>query len=68
MLHTHFQSDSKEAQYNHRGFILTPCALPLPHLWFGVPGEQRSGQVLIEDPHVILLQSAPADNTTGTVL
>lgn len=68
MLHTHFQSDSKADQYNHHRFILTPCALPPPHLRFGVPGEQRSGQVLVEDPHVVLFQSAPVDKTARTKL
>lgn len=30
-----------------------------PHLWLGVSGKQRGGQVLVQDPHVVLLQAAP---------
>lgn len=44
------------------------CALTPPHLWFSVSGEQRGGQVLVQDPHVVLFQSAPAGPTTKTKL
>lgn len=36
------------------------CPVSHPHLWFTVSGEQGGGQVPIQDPHVILFQSAPA--------
>lgn len=31
-----------------------------PYLRLGVPGKQRRGQVLVQNPHVILFQAAPA--------
>lgn len=38
---------------------------PMPaHLWFSVSGEQWCGQVFVQDPHVVLFQSAPACPTT----
>jgi len=40
---------------------------PPPHLWFRVSGEQRGGQVLVQDPHIVLFQSAPADPTAAAL-
>lgn len=50
-----FQIFSIQATNNH-----TSCPLSHAHLWFTVSGEQRGGQVPIQDPHVILFQSTPA--------
>lgn len=47
-------------------FIWLSQALTPPHLRFAVSGEQGGGQVLVQDPHVILFQSAPAGPTTHT--